>query len=431
MKSQAESIGFNLVGYVSGNLGLGVVTRHIAALILRKGFPLAVLDLDAGHGRGDYDQSFCEYVVSSPEVVPHGINLFVLPPHTVFALAKNPSRRSLLVKPGRLKSALVMWEHTRLPRRWLPTLQMLDVIVAPSDFVHATFATHLDGPLMIHAVVPVRLPDVVPSRERFGLPPGVVIFVTSFEPASDPERKNPLATIEAFRRAFPADSRAMLLFKINNPLVGHHLHPIVRRLHDESAHDPRIRVLEDPLTYQEILSLYGACDVFVSLHRSEGFGVALIEAMALGKPVIATAWSGNMTFMNASNSCLVTYQLVPVKATHPLYSRRLLGAGAQWADPNLEDAAAWMVRLVNDPSLRSTIGARAAGSIVGYQKEAEQGTFLDELVAINEHLPGMPSFQSKRARLWAWERRFVWPDRRRLVSYYIDRLYKLVRLRKT
>jgi len=189
--------------------------------------------------------------------------------------------------------------------------------------------------------------------------------------------------------------------------------------------------MEDPLTYQEVVSLYGSCDVFVSLHRSEGFGLALVEAMALGKPVIATAWSGNMTFMNAFNSCLVTYRLVPVKATHVVYSKRLLGTGALWADPNLEDAAAWMVRLVNEPSLRSTIGARAATSIVSYQKEAEQGAFLDELAAISEHMAGMPSFQSKRAQVSAWERRLVWADRRcRLVSYYIDRLYKLARLRR-
>jgi len=179
--------------------------------------------------------------------------------------------------------------------------------------------------------------------------------------------------------------------------------------------------MEDSLTYQEVLSLYGACDVFVSLHRSEGFGLALIEAMALGKPVIATAWSGNMTFMNALNSCLVSYRLVPVKATQGVYSRRLLGAGALWAEPNLADAAVWMARLVNEPSLRSTIGARAARSIVGYQKEAEQGAFLDELAAISEHLPGMPSFQSKKARLSAWERRLVWGDRRRVVSYYSAR----------
>jgi len=80
--------------------------------------------------------------------------------------------------------------------------------------------------------------------------------------------------------------------------------------------------------------------------------------------------------------------------------------------------------------LRSTIGARAARSIVDYQKEAEQGTFLDELVAISEQLPGMPSFQSKKARLSAWERRLLRGDRRRVVRYYIDRLYKRLRPRR-
>src|SRR5712691_6371853 len=174
MSIMAESIGFNLVGHVSGNLGLGVTARQVADLILRKGFPLALLDIDAGSGRGGYDQSVREYAVSSPEALPHTINLLVLPPHAICGLADIPSRRGLLLRSARIQSALVMWEHTRLPRRWLPTLRLLDVIVAPSDFVHAVFTTHLHDVLTISAVLPIRLPEVVPSRERFGLPSSAI-----------------------------------------------------------------------------------------------------------------------------------------------------------------------------------------------------------------------------------------------------------------
>ena len=113
----------------------------------------------------------------------------------------------------------------------------------------------------------------------------------------------------------------------------------MQRLRAESARGNRIRVIEDPFTYQEVLSLCAASDVFVSLHRSEGLGLGLIEAMALGKPGIATAWSGNMTFMNSLNSCLGSYRLVAVKATHPVYSQHLLGSRAVWANPSLVDAA--------------------------------------------------------------------------------------------
>src|SRR5438874_1058652 len=126
--------------------------------------------------------------------------------------------------------------------------------------------------------------------------------------------------------------------------------------------------IQEVLSLSLSLSLCAASDVFVSLHRSEGLGLGLIEAIALGKPVIATAWSGNMIFMNSLNSCLVSYRLVAVKATHPVYSQRLLGSRAVSANPSLVDASAWMVRLVDEPILRSTLGSRAAASIAAREK---------------------------------------------------------------
>jgi glycosyltransferase involved in cell wall biosynthesis len=413
MNGSLGSVGFNVIGHLSGNLGLGVTARQIAKLILSKDLPLAVLDLDPGGGRGGHDQSFDDYAVRSPENLSHPINLFVLPPPTINALVENPSYRPLLLRPDRLQSIFVMWEHTQVPRAWRPALQMTDVIVTASHFMHATFATRLDEVLTIPGTLPHQLPQVVPSRERFQLPPETVIFVTSFEPRSDPERKNPLAVVQAFRRAFSNGSPAMLVVKVNNPLVSGQPHPIVLRLRDECARDRRLRLIEEPFRYDEILALYAACDVFVSLHRSEGFGLGLFEAMALGKPVIATAWSGNMTFMNALNSCLVSYRLVPVKATAADYSKRLLGPAALWADPNLPDAAAWMSHLVAHPGLRAAIGLRAAMSAAAYQKEAERGIFLDELTILSEQLPCMPSFRAKKAHLPMWERQLRLGDRRR------------------
>ena len=146
--------------------------------------------------------------------------------------------------------------------------------------------------------------------------------------------------------------------------------------------------------------------------------------MAPGKPVIATAWSGNMTFMNSLSSCLVSYRLVAVKATHPVYSQRLLGSRAVRANPSLVDASAWMVRLVNEPILRSTLGSRAAASIAAREKEANRGLILDELIAISESLPRMPSFQSQKARLLALERQLARGDRRRAARHRIARFIK-------
>jgi hypothetical protein len=109
-----------------------------------------------------------------------------------------------------------------------------------------------------------------------------------------------------------------------------------------------------------------------------------MEAMSLGKPVIATGWSGNMSFMDRSNSCLVAYELVPVRGSTYVYSEELLGARAVWADPDVTNAVDWMRVLVERPGVRAAIGRNARESMGRYQEDARRGLFLDELRLILE-----------------------------------------------
>jgi hypothetical protein len=122
----------------------------------------------------------------------------------------------------------------------------------------------------------------------------------------------------------------------------------------------------------------------VSLHRSEGIGLGLMEAMALGKPVIATGWSGNMSFMDRSNACVVAYELVPVRSGTYVYSEEVLGPRAVWAEPDITNAAEWMRALVEHQDVRARIGQSAREAMSRYQEEAQRGLFLDELRMILE-----------------------------------------------
>jgi hypothetical protein len=128
-----------------------------------------------------------------------------------------------------------------------------------------------------------------------------------------------------------------------------------------------------------------------------------MEAMHLAKPVIATSWSGNMSFMDHSNACLVGYKLVPVQASMWVYSERVLGKSAVWAEPNVGEAADWMRVLVEQPDVRTAIGRKAAEDMRCYQQEAQRARFVDELRAIlkSEVLLGIGSRrrQVKRMRL--------------------------------
>jgi glycosyltransferase involved in cell wall biosynthesis len=169
------------------------------------------------------------------------------------------------------------------------------------------------------------------------------------------DRKNPLAAVEAFRRAFPAEGAAALLVK-----AGHAdgRREDYARLEERVRGIPGVYLTDRMLTRKRVNGLMAACDAAVSLHRSEGFGLVLAESMLLGKVVVATGWSGNMEFMNTGNSCPVGYELVSRNGTHPA------AEGTQyWAEPDLEHAAHLMRRVVDDASFRTRIAGHARATI--------------------------------------------------------------------
>ena len=390
-----RELGINVIGNVTSNTGLGVHARNMIRVLQARGVPISVFDVDPGLGRAGRDATFAAYRVQTPDELPHRINFFVLHPPSLFSLAA--AFPDAFVRTANLNVGLLLWELGTLPATWIPGLAVLDVIGAATHFVASAASSMLEGPPTISIPCPLHLPErVVPSRPRFGLPDQATLFVLSFEPNSDMRRKNPFAAIEAFRRAFDGKGPQQLIVKLNNAAGQGGAHPAVAELSALCDGRPDIRIIDQSLAYQDVLSLYASCDAFVSLHRAEGLGLGLMEAMALGKPVIATAWSGNMTFMDHANACLVGYELVPVDGSLPVYRRAFLGEGARWADPRVDEAAAWMKTLAGDVHLRSSIGAKAKADMARHHESAMRGHFVDEIRAIAEQR----SFLRKRqARL--------------------------------
>ncbi len=370
---------------MSGNLGLGVLARHVVTVLLARSCPVSLLDIDPGKGRAGHDRRFAEYTVGSVRELPYPLTLLISPPNAIAAFLRDRRNRDLLLRDDGLNAALVNWEQMVVPSEWVRVMAGLDVVVAPSEFTRATFAEALPSVPVFSTRVPLRMPETVTvDRTRFGLQRDGVWFGSGFEPQSDPSRKNPFAVLDAFEQAFPSRPDVGLVIKVNNATVDGRPHPVMDNLRSRSQMDRRIVLVEDSLPYESVLSLYASLDVYVSLHRSEGIGLGMIEAMSLGKPVIATGWSGNMSYMNRSNSCVVAYNLVPVRAQTYEYSQELLGPRAVWADPDVTNAAEWMRVLVEHPEVRAAIGLSARESMVRYQAEAERGLFLDELRLILE-----------------------------------------------
>jgi len=398
MQAQAKrAFGFNVIGYASGNLGLGVAARSLIDLIIERGFAVSVYDLDPGVGRGGHERRFQRFIVEAIEDLPFAVNLFVLPPPTLAQLV--PKHDKSLFRGDCINVAVSFWELPVLPTKCIPTLDSMDVVVALSESIRCAFQFTLSGPLIIGGLLPLQLPQGIKhDRERFGLPDDAVIFVTSFETNSDPQRKNPLAVVDAFLNGVGDDSRAHLVIKVNNPKTQAGEHSVLRELLTRCAGHPRIRILTETLSYVDVLSLYASCDVYVSMHRAEGLGLGPMEAMALGKPVIATAWSGNMTYMNHTNACLVSYRLVPVVGSIAEYSKSRLGDGAYWAEPSVSAAAAWMHRLMKDPVLRVQLGTQAREDMARFETEAKGGRLLKELRTIWDNRSFLPARIDHSAR---------------------------------
>jgi glycosyltransferase involved in cell wall biosynthesis len=374
-----------VVGHVSGNLGLGVTARSFVQLLVNSDFPVAVLDVDPGLGRQNYDKRFEGITVRSAEELPFAINLLILAPPTLVECIDQ--HLTLFKDPGHFNAALSPWELSVIPQHWRRALEFFDVLVAESDFIRHTLDTQLTRALTISAHHPLYLPkDVKACRNRFGIEADQLVFATSFEAASDPARKNATAVVDAFNIGLAKIPNVSLLIRLHNAQQVSANGRLIRELRQKCERDSRIRIIDEPMTYAEVLSLYASSDVFVSLHRAEGLGLGPMEAMALGKATIATAWSGNMTYMNHTNACLVPYKLVPVTSMHRVYSsEELRELGAVWAQPDVEEAAVWMRRLAEEPQLCSKIGGNAAHDMARFQREAELCRFAVEIRSLWDH----------------------------------------------
>lgn len=342
--------GANLFAYFRGEFGLAEAARSYALALIHAGYPVALndIDLDLPHGFGDV-----AFAASLVDEAPYPINvIFVNPDYLGAALAAIGNAKIA----GRYIVACWFWELEQVPVEWLPAIAQVDEILVASEFVGQAFRAVTTKPVTC-VPLPVWIgADSGIDRSAFGLDPDTFVFLTSFDFHSWVERKNPLGAIEAFRLAFPDQATPVrLLVKTSN---GAHYPEMLARLLELAQADPRILVREGILERPHLRSLQRCCDAYVSLHRSEGFGLGLAECMALGKPVIATGWSGNCDFMSVDNSCLVSYELVEVGQGAYLH-----GSGQRWAAPNIAEAASYMRRIFEDRAFATAVGERAAAYI--------------------------------------------------------------------
>ena len=233
------------------------------------------------------------------------------------------------------------WELERIPDLWISALDEVDEVWTPSDFVSNAVRRHTDKPVRTvpHPVVQGR--RGTPRRAHFGLGNQFVVL-TMFSFASSFQRKNPIAAVKAFKQAFGKAADRLLIVKLSQ---AHESPDEMALLLAEIGDAPNIRVEQRVLSDEERLDLIASADVLLSLHRSEGFGLVMAEAMAAGVAVVATNWSGNLDFMDESTALLVPFRMIAVADCKGVYDGR-----EQWADPDVAVAAAHLQALAVDPA---------------------------------------------------------------------------------
>jgi glycosyltransferase involved in cell wall biosynthesis len=268
-------------------------------------------------------------------------------------------------------------EHVPLPMR--QSISLVDEIWAGSRFVTDAFAAVSPVPVR-HVPIPVAEPHASGrGRADFAVLADVAhrpVFLTVFDHLSVTERKNPVGAIDAFRRAFAQGEGPLLIIKTMN---GHQRWANHQRLLAAADGRDDIRVWDETLERSDQMALVGAADCMVSLHRSEGLGLHLAEAMWLGTPVIATRYSGNLDFMNDDNSLLIDADLVNIEHGEGVYP-----PVAKWAAPDLDQAAEAMRRIAGDASLSARLSAAGLETMRQQPSLAETGRLITQLLLAGE-----------------------------------------------
>jgi glycosyltransferase involved in cell wall biosynthesis len=251
------------------------------------------------------------------------------------------------------------WELEHVPREWQYAIESVDEIWVATEFIaEAMRATTAKPVTKIHTPIDAK-PSRPYARAEFGLPEDRFLFLFSFDFNSFAMRKNPEGAIAAFKRAFGRGRRDVGL--VIKSINGGNKPAKLRAMREFIGDDDRIVIVDAFMSRDQVFGLQSVVDAYVSLHRAEGLGLGLAESMYLGKPVIGTAFSGNLEFMDPENSCLVGFKLIAIEKGQYINDDERF----RWADPDVEQAAHWMAKLVDDAEFRSRIATRGQSDVRG------------------------------------------------------------------
>lgn len=330
-----STMGWTVIAYADAELGVGEAGRRLSMAARQIGLPVELVCVKAELSRREYAQPVPQMAVPS----------FANSISCVNADQLARVWRQVGVDPADRRGSrvgLFFWEVDRFPEQWLPAISMVDQVWVASEHTQQALAAYDICPVELVSLPVVPRSTPTPwTRRQLGLPEERSVFLVMFDFLSVLRRKNPIDAITAYTSAFgPNDGTTLVLKSIN----GHQRSRELASVQQAVSGRPDIIVSDGYRSAGEVAGLIERSDCLVSLHRAEGYGLNMIDAMAVGTPVIATGYSGNLAFMSAETARLVPYEQVPVGPGAEPYP-----AMATWAQPDLEAAAQALREVVDHP----------------------------------------------------------------------------------
>ncbi len=369
----------DLVGHPFAPIGCGECLRSSFRALREVGLDPRVVDVfDMRYGDPELEEEFAGHLADDAggDVQIFFVNGDEVPTVRGRLGHRLPGTSHKIIQP--------MWELEVYPSEWARNLEQFDEVWAVSNFIRQAISRAVTRPVFTFpSPVGLRIGSPL-GRRYFGIPESPFAFLFAFDLRSYAERKNPGAVLEAFRRMQRARPHqdVVLLLKVGGAAERPQAYEDFQRLVSTTteAEAGRVVLLPSQMTDVEVKNLLWCSDCFVSLHRSEGFGRLLAEAMLLEKPVIATAYSGNLDFMTPDTACLVSCSMTFVGAdSYPF------GEGQVWAEPDLDAAVSHMLHVLDDRPFARALGRRAGRYVRTRLSHRAVGLqYLERLTALSE-----------------------------------------------
>jgi len=385
--------GLNVTGYLRDESGWGEAARGYVRALHYLGVPIALNDLSSLSSNRSEDRTLTTFDTTHP----YDVNLVCIDVAQHFAIM---SLVGAELFDGRYSIGAWAWELPRFPEKWYDRFAYYDEIWVATSFIANTLAPI--SPVPVVRIPPVLVASADASRDRgrrrLGVSPGEFVYLFVFDFHSHLDRKNPLALIDAFAKAFSPSDQVRLIIKCVNADSD----PEGFAAMNMRARGYPIDIHAGYWPSQELRDLMAACDAYVSLHRSEGTGLTITDAMALGRPVIATAWSGNMDFMDVSNSFPVRYELVELQRNVGPYR-----AGEVWADPSVDHAAELMRLVFEDREKARARGRAAKREIETNYSEERVARLIQHRLEVIANRHRFPAFRREMRAFFSGYQRLV------------------------